>query len=132
MEAQKTGARLTQAVTHRKTLSMESEHLNLDCLEKAKQMESLLHERDLVLQKLNNVNSELDCILREENHLHHSSIDLETQISRLQTEKRELLDQIERLTILIDTTGRDFNLDRGERERTNDWHVKLIVSKVIF
>ena len=38
VDKQKTGARLTQAVTHRKTLSVESEHLNIDCIEKDKQL----------------------------------------------------------------------------------------------
>ena len=78
VEKQKTGARLTKAVTHRKTLSVESEHLNIDCIEKDRQMNGLMHERQLIIEKLNSVNSELDVLTREEHHLHHSSLDLET------------------------------------------------------
>jgi hypothetical protein len=50
----------------------------------------------------------------------------------LQGERRELLANIERVTINYDTVVRELGHERRNMDSNNDWHTKLIVTKNLF
>lgn len=81
------------------------------------------------MQQLSNVNIELDRLTREERVFNHDTIDLETNVARLQNERRDLLSKIERLTIRYDEVVRDITYSKRHMSRDNNWQLKLIVFK---
>ena len=81
---------------------------------------------------MSNVNAELERLNREELQLGHDNIDLETHVSRLQGERRDLLANIERVTINYDNVVRELGHERRNMDSNNDWHTKLIITKNMF
>ena len=64
--------------------------------------------------------------------MNHENIDMETHIQRLQSERHELLRNLEQLTITYDDCVRDITRERRNMDAQNDWQTKLIVTKIIF
>jgi hypothetical protein len=106
--------------------------MNADFNYKIRQYDDVSQEKAKTYQRIAQVNGELDQLNRQELELSRDNIDLETHIARLQAERRDLLAQIERLTVNYDTTTREMGHERRGQDNNNDWHTKLIVTKNLF
>jgi len=78
------------------------------------------------------VNNELERLNREHLQTNHENIDMETHVARLQAERRDLLANVERITIMFDNCVNDMTRDRRSQDDQNDWHTKQIVAKLVF
>jgi len=83
----------------------------------------------MATQKLQNTNIEIERLNREELQLNHDNIDSESQLIRIQNERRELLSNIERITLRFDQAVQDMGRAKTNMDFDNDWQTKLIVSK---
>lgn len=83
----------------------------------------------MVTQQLTSVNIDLERLSREDRILSHENIDKEQAIARLQMDRRELLEKIERITHKYESTVKEVNFSKKHLTRDNDWHYKIIVFK---
>lgn len=94
--------------------------------------EDIQRDKQMTQQKLNNVNNELERLNRDNLQFSKENIDMETHVARLQSERRDLIMHIEQLTQEFDFCVQDLTRERRDMDESNDWHTKLIVSKIIF
>jgi len=132
IESNDVGARLHHATNGRKNLEHESSNLNQDLVTRIRHFENISRDKITVQQKLNYVNNELERLNRDQLQMNHENIDMESHVERLLAERRDLLANIQRITIVFDNCVHDLTQDRRNMDDSNDWHTKLIVTKVIF
>jgi uncharacterized protein (DUF3084 family) len=132
IESNDVGTRLYHATNGRKNLEHESNNLNQDLATRIRHFENISRDKMTVQQKLNYVNNELERLNRDQLQINNENIDMESHIERLQAEKRNLQANVQRITIVFDNAVHDLTKDRRSMDESNDWHTKLIVTKVIF
>lgn len=110
-------------------MQLESDNLHHNVNHKIKTYEQVSREKTMVLQKLHNVNNELERLNRDELQYNHDNIEMEAHVVKLQNERRELMATIERITYKYDEVVKNLSRDRRNMDLDIDWHTKLIISK---
>jgi predicted nucleic acid-binding Zn-ribbon protein len=83
-------------------------------------MNFVSQDRASIIKNLNSVNLELDRLNHDSRNINHQNIDLESQVSRLQAERADILSNLERLTITYDDCVRDITRERRNMTSHND------------
>jgi chromosome segregation ATPase len=116
-----TGNQLVDTAAARKNLELESDNLNSNLGKKLRMMDELSKERVVVLSDLQHANYELERMNRQHLSLNHENIDMENHVQRLQSERHELLRNLEQLTITYDDCVHDITRERRNMDGQNDW-----------
>ena len=116
----------------KQNLENERNHNVNDMQSKIEKMNFVSQDRVTIIKNLNTINLELDRLNHESRNINHQNIDLESQVSRLQAERADILANLERLTITYDDCVRDITRERRNMTAHNDQHTKLIVAKIVF
>jgi len=87
---------------------------------KIEKMNFVSQDRASIIKNLNSVNLELDRLNHDSRNINHQNIDLESQVSRLQAERADILSNLERLTITYDDCVRDITRERRNMTSHND------------
>lgn len=87
---------------------------------KIEKMNFISQDRASIIKNLNSVNLELDRLNHDSRNINHQNIDLESQVSRLQAERADILSNLERLTITYDDCVRDITRERRNMTSHND------------
>jgi len=124
-----TANKLGQCSSSVKQGHLEHDATTHDYQHKLNRLDALSREKALVVQQLTSVNIDLDRITRDDRISNHEQIDLEQAIKRLQMERRDLLEKVERITHKFDGAVKEISFEKRHLTRDNDWQLKIIVFK---